>query len=232
MSFLDGIIDEIAPPAARGRRAKPISAAIRRELNEGDIKALWDLPAGGLDSSVPPLVRLRHQHHFLARLIAEGKPNVESSLITGMSPSRISILKNDPAFSELIEYYKQQAGEAYVDVHERLAVLGLSSIEELMDRLQDSPEGFSARELMELAALGLDRSGHGPTTKVQASVSVLTPEVLAALKKEIEVRSNGTVRSLTQAPNNQGPVLGPVIDHEPLAEAASTEGSESKGPDV
>lgn len=227
MGIADILADVMAPPPSRGRRAKHVSVAVSRELNEADIRDLWNKPIG---STTPPLVRLRHQHHFLARLLAEGKPDHEASLITGMCPSRISILKQDPAFSELIKFYAAQVGEAYVNVHERLSVLGLTSTEELMERLEVEPERFSNRELMELAAFAHDRSGHGPTSKSQVTLSVLSPEVLDALKKELASRTNGTVRPLSLPSRSEEPQVGRTIDHEPLAGTETPEGPESQGP--
>jgi len=147
-----------------------------------------------------------------------------------MTPGRISILKKDPAFAELIEYYKTQKDEAYVNVHERLAVLGLSSVEELAERLEDAPEGFTNRELMELSALGLDRAGFAPVSKAAAPTSaVLTVEIIDKLKSEIEARRNGTVRPLAIASSHPEPGLGPIIEHEPVAETPSPKRREGEG---
>lgn len=212
---LDSLIDEVlAPPPARGRRPKHIFAEYRRDINEADVQALWDLPAGGLDSNTRPLVKLRFQHHYLARLIAQGEPDTRCALCTGYSPSRISILKGDPAFQELISYYKTQVEEVYIDVHQRLAAMSLNSLEELQDRLDTEPEKFSIRELKELVEMGMDRTGHGPQSKVQHSgnVGFLTGDVLEKLKAEVRSRENGQIRSLA-APSNNGAEMGsPILD--------------------
>ena len=166
-----GILDELMKvPPSRGRKPAPLEMSILRPLNESDVE---DMVIGkGVGLPTTPIAKLRHSHHMLARLLAEGRPNSEAALVTGYSPSRISILKNDPAFKELIEYYKGQVEQQYVNVHERLAALGLSTIDELAERLEANPDDFTARELMELAALTLDRAGHGPTAKTQVSGAV------------------------------------------------------------
>ena len=151
--------------SARGRKPAPLEMMVRRELTLADKDELENPSAR--QSTTPPLLRLRNTHHMLARCLAEGRPQAEVGLITGYSPSRISILQGDPAFQELIQYYKSQVEGMYLNVHERLAALGVSTIEELQQRLEDEPEGYSNRELMELASLTLDRSVAPPKNKTQ-----------------------------------------------------------------
>lgn len=225
---LDAIIDSVVPPHARGRRQQELHASVRRELNESDVARLWALPDGGLGSTASPLQKIGFAHHSLAKLLAEGRTNAECSLITGRSASRISILKNDPAIMELIEYYRTQNEAVYLNIHERLATLGLSSIEELQQRLEDEPDSFSQRELMELAALGFDRSGYGPSSKVQHEhAHFLKPADVARLKSDISSKQNGTVRSIDPSSGDWPQVGGGVIDGS-LGEAAAVEGSESQ----
>lgn len=107
----------------------------------------------------PPIVKqLRYSHHMVARLLAEGRKNHEICAITGYSPSRISILKNDPAFRDLVEHYAAQVREAYTDIHARLASFGFSCLEEAQERLEQSPGDFSLNQLREWLETVLDRS--------------------------------------------------------------------------
>lgn len=230
---LEALISEVmGPPPSRGRRPTlQITACYKRDLNQSDIRALWDLPNGALESTTGTLVKLRFQHHALARLIAEGRPDTESSLITGYDPARISILKRDPAFSSLVQYYKEQVKEVFVNVHERLAALGLNTVEELMQRLDETPDSFTNRELMELAALGLDRSGVGPSSRVDHNHKhSLSPDVLQRLKDELASRTVGAVRALPS--NSPGSGSGVIIEHEPLAGTETPTGSEGTRTDV
>lgn len=149
-------LTNLAIGSARGRRAAPLSMSVVRELNAADLELILNPPPQGITAT--PLSKLRHSHHMLARLLAEGRKPGECAMMTGYSPSRISILQNDPAFQELISYYKDNVEAKYLDVHERLAALGLSSLDELQERLENNPEDFKNRELMELAEFAMDRS--------------------------------------------------------------------------
>lgn len=227
---IDHFIDSLVPPPAKGRR--PVYGEVVRELNEADIQTLWTAPEGGLESSTPAILRIKNSHHMLARLLAEGRKDVECSQITGYSPNRISILKRDPAFKELLEYYKSQVSEAFVNVHERLATVGLAAVEELHERLEEAPQGFANRELMELAELGLDRAGFGPksTTNVNVGVALVSSDKLAELKAEAARRTNGTILTLTQDDRRTG-VGGTVIDGAVVADD-SPQGQQSTGDQI
>lgn len=154
MTTLAAILDLDSIPSARGAKPKPLEISYVRDLNELDIPKLT--APDSLGDKPPTLKELRHSHHLLARSLAEGKAPAEAGAITGYSPSRISILQNDPAFAELIEYYKGQVEVKYVELHERVATLSKDAVEELLARLDDDPSKFSKKELMEITKLGTD----------------------------------------------------------------------------
>lgn len=141
-------------PARGGRKpSAELIIEIIRGLTEDDIQALT---APDLIGSKPiPIQALRASHHQLAQLIAQGKPDTEIALLTGYSPSRISILKSDPTFSELVSSYQAVRHDIFVDTLERMKVLGLSTLDELQERLESDPTKWSNRELMEMADLML-----------------------------------------------------------------------------
>jgi hypothetical protein len=142
--------------APKVERKEPFAWAIVRELNEADLEVLANPPKTGIKA--PSLQRIRNTHHMLARLLAEGKKTTDISMITGFSPGRISSLQNDPMFAELVAYYSAQVNAQYLDVHARLADLGVTTLEELRERLEDTPEKFSVRELLEIMEKTFDRS--------------------------------------------------------------------------
>lgn len=134
------------------------------------LKAPDDLPL--LHNTLPArranLTQIRHTHHQLARLLAEGKSQTEASLITGYNPSYISVLKTDPSFMELMTYYSSQGEQVFVDVFERMRSLGLSTLDELQTRLETDPDSYSLRELMEQAELMLIK----PMTATRSSLPI------------------------------------------------------------
>jgi hypothetical protein len=70
----------------------------------------------------------------------------------------VSDLKNDPAFQELVSFYADEMNEVYVDVHQRMAALGTSILEELTERFEADPDKFTKRELLEMFTAMADRS--------------------------------------------------------------------------
>lgn len=141
-------------PARGGRRsAPPLTIQVVRALTEDDLPQLSSPPPVG--STAPSIASLRASHHQLAQLLARGVPDTEASLITGYSISRISILKGDPTFSELLANYHTERELVFADTLERMRVLGLSTLDELQERLEHDPTRWSNRELMEMAELML-----------------------------------------------------------------------------
>src|ERR1700735_5036318 len=53
-----------------------------------------------------PLDSLRDNHHRIARAVASGIPNGEVAALCGISYNRVSSLKQDPAFNELVAHYR------------------------------------------------------------------------------------------------------------------------------
>jgi hypothetical protein len=158
-------------PARGGRRpAPPLDISVVRALGAEDLPELAAPPPVG---SAPGLLsRIRHSHHLLARLMAEGRPQEECALISGFSPSWISNLKGDPAFNELLAYYQTQREQVFIDVAERMKVLGLSTLDELQHRLEIAPDDWSRRELMELADLMLLRGRQMGTAQAPSTPTI------------------------------------------------------------
>jgi len=57
---------------------------------------------------------------------------------------------------------------AYLDAHARLVALGLTAAEELLERLEESPEKLSTREVREIMEAALDRSSKVRHTLLRA----------------------------------------------------------------
>jgi hypothetical protein len=202
MNGLDLLIDSVlgVPSARRGRpvRQGPTTATIVRELTNEDIQKLWTLRSGDLKKISKPITKLKHAHHMLARLIAAGVPGEECHLQTGYTTSRQQMLKKDPAFQELISYYKTQLDTKYELMNERLGALSMDVVTEIQERLEESPENFTNNELNSLLELSLDRTGHGPTSNIKhtALVGLVTSEQIEALKSELNRRRLGQIKPL------------------------------------
>lgn len=136
--------------------AKPLQLSVARQLAPDDISALASAPVGSAPSEI---AKIGHRHHELAKALAEGKlTQTQIGNLLGFSSSRISILKNDPAFAELVEHYRKVTEAVFVDAQERLKNLGLAAMEELEDRLETKPEEFTKRELLEILGDAFERS--------------------------------------------------------------------------
>lgn len=148
---------ELQIGSARGGRGskspQSLEIEIVRGLTEQDLPLLVNPPSVG--SVAPTVQALRASHHQLAQLLARGMSETEASLITGYSLSRVSILKSDPTFAELLANYQANRELVFADTLERMRILGLSTLDELQDRLETDVARWSNRELMEMAELML-----------------------------------------------------------------------------
>lgn len=192
---LDSMIDAAVAGLPRGRRGAPsASPSYVRDIQAEDLPTIMANPAP--PQAERPMLRIRHQHHMAAKLIAEGRRPAEVSLITGYTTARLGQLQRDPTFQELVTFYKDAAGEKWLNVHERLAALGITVTEELQARLEDEPEEFSNEELRKLAETLLDRSGYGPqsTKNVNLKTQSLSVTLVEQIKRES--RPQGTVQLL------------------------------------
>lgn len=151
-----------------GRAPVQVTAEVLRPLTDADMALL----AQEKGSTTPPLKRIRDRHHSAARLLASGVAEGQVAIITGYDISRISILKNDPAFAELVAFYRANVETAYASMHEQLAGMSMDALIMLRDRMEEEPEKVSMGQLMELIKLGADRTGHGPVSKNDSTVNV------------------------------------------------------------
>jgi len=146
------LLPELDLGSARGGKAGvnklPLSVSIVRPLDQSDLPAILNPPA--VAAPAQTVKSIRHSHHRLAQLIAEGKPGTEIALATGYSQAYISTLQGDPAFEELIAYYAEQRKEIFVDAQQRLKALGLDATEKLHERLDDPTIVWSNNQLMDL----------------------------------------------------------------------------------
>lgn len=117
---------------------------------------------------MPTSLRIgRHEHHILASLVAsrdkEGLPvsDEEASNLIGYAPATINNLRQQKAFKQLVLHYAGLDGPPNVpDPTERMRALGLSTLEELQARLEDDPDSFTKRELLDMTELLLVKAAN------------------------------------------------------------------------
>lgn len=144
-------------------------------------------------AKAPIIKKIRDAHHRLAMLIAQGLTGREIAEQSGYSISRISILKSDPTFSQLIEYYRSKKIEGNVEeivqTTKKMNLLYEDVVDELQGRLDQSPETFSPDQLIDLGKFLADRIGYGPQTKnlnVSATLD-LAADVAAGRQRALEL---------------------------------------------
>lgn len=186
MSLIDDLNLDLVdvPRVGPGRQPAEVTATFVRELTEADLVS----PKTEIQTA-PSIKKLKDTHHALARVLATGSSEAEASAITGYSLSRISILKADPQFKELLDFYRTEAFEASGVFAQRMASVGMSALSELADRLEDEPEKISTGVLREIVQTLADRTGHAPTGKgggATVNVNIGLSDKMAEARARVE----------------------------------------------
>jgi hypothetical protein len=146
--------------------------------------------------------RLRSLHHRIARVLAGFDGNVAAAAsVLGMDPGRIRSLKGNPAFLELVAFYRDRGDEVILDLKARMELLAHDSLAELHERLIGEPEtSLSNGEVINLVESLLDRLGHAPVQKgVVANVTLTGQEMQDLFHGANRVRVLEDVREATEA---------------------------------
>ena len=163
-----------------------ISGAEIRELELGELSMPSAVPG------VQAVLRIKARHFALAKALAEGIEPAVAAAITGYAPGTVSQLCQDPTFQNLIASYRQDIEGEYVNVHQKLATLTVTAMDELQERIENNPEEVKTTVLTDIMTKGLDRIGHGPTSKTDVNVNVNLASRLEAARKRIKI-IEGTV---------------------------------------
>lgn len=148
-------------PRIKGRATRQLSVEFVREVEEAD----YALLASSRGSQPSLIKRLRDRHHALARLLAQGMKDSEVSLITGYDLSRISILKRDPTFQQLLSDYEKIEDGLMAEFQDRASLLTLTAMNNLQERLEDEENPLPAGMELEIAKTFADRTGHAPVQR-------------------------------------------------------------------
>lgn len=174
-------------PKAETTKGKQLSPLEIEVLGAIDVQDLVERSVQPVETSqAPKLARLRQIHHEIARMLSSGLTETEVAASTGYSQSRISILKADPSFKELLAYYASRQEEIFVDVRKRLAMLGTDAVAELQDRLDFKPDSLTNTQLIEITKASLDRAGFNPVAKSESVQVLLTGDELAQMKSKLQ----------------------------------------------
>jgi len=150
--------------ALAGSRAPSEPCELVREITPEDLPLLrcelrehnWGKRRAS--SGVGQLTALRMGHQQLAQTLAAGIDPKEAAWVTGRSVASVQALLSDPAFQELLAYYRENQAQRDFNAFERLCTLGGTAMGVLQERLEESPERFSNNELRQLMEASLDRS--------------------------------------------------------------------------
>jgi len=170
-----------------GRKRKEITYDVVRPLNEDDFEHLKQ--ERGVQKNPSRVRRLSERHRNLARILASGKPDWEAAIITGYTEATVSVLRHDPAFSNLVRHYSEERDLAFLDVQEKMAAVNGTALDELQDRLELEPEAISTPQLLEIVKVTSDRTGNGPqSSNTQVNINVNMASRLEAARKRIQAR--------------------------------------------
>lgn len=164
---------------------EPLVFSVARELTADDL-ALAERT--DKQATTPPLKQLRARHHAIAKALADGmRPGVVAATY-GYSNSRISILMNDPSFKELVAHYRAEAHYDSAVIRQRLTALGVDALDALQERLDDEDVQVPTGQLLKIAELALDRTGHGKKAETEVNVFVGLADRLRAARERVQPR--------------------------------------------
>lgn len=146
--------------------ATPIEIHDLRSLSRAELAVLKEpRPTASVQT-------LRDSHHALARAVAAGMSNAECAAATGYSMTRVSVLRQDPAFKNLVAHKRAMidaefasAGDAVIDYLKGNALKAAKMLSDKLDHADEQGEFLPTRDLLGIAELGFDRTGYGKQTK-------------------------------------------------------------------
>lgn len=140
-----------------------------------------------------PLTYIWERHKEIMRRLISGHKPIDIAADMDMTPARLSIIMNSPAFKEELARLSRRADEAAVDIQGRIAksaVKAMDLIEQALDPSQEMHQKLSAGKIIDISQDMLDRAGHGAVKRAQIeSVSTtLTRDDIAQLREARQAR--------------------------------------------
>lgn len=174
----------------------------KRPLTQSDLDGLG--PRGSVS---PRVQQFRDSHHRIARAYASGMRDQEVGFHTGYSQSRLSILKSDPAFQDLIERYREVGTEqalALADLMLANSIKAQTLINESLEAAQEAGQPLAVAELrplIDLSADLADRTGY-PKHNVNTSVNLTLGDRLESARKRLAAGPQ-LIEGVAQEPVNE-----------------------------
>ena len=135
------------------------------------------------------LSSINEKHRVMAQMLSCGVTLSEAARVVGYDRSYAHRLRNDPLFQDLLKFYGKRVETAVEVAVHSMVNLTRSAMSELQRRLDEDPESFTNAELRKLAATFADRTGHGPSSSQEVSISVdLGDRLDAARRRALEAR--------------------------------------------
>lgn len=165
-----------------GRRMESRLLGLRPLADEEAQVLVLKAAGANVRGAVSLTEKIRVRHHSIARLLAAGRTKADISRVVGVSPATLTILERSPAFQALVLEYMNMMDKAAVEAHTRLKILGNLGIDELTERLAESPKAIKTAEVLEIVKVAADRTGMGPTSKQVTLNGRISPADLRAIK--------------------------------------------------
>jgi DNA-binding CsgD family transcriptional regulator len=183
-----------------------------REVTRADLTHLQaPRPAGQIQS-------LKDSHHRLARAVASGMSNSQAAETCGMSYNRVSILKADPSFIELVAHYRtiltaewKETADPVTDYMRSNALKAEQLISDRLDKAMEEDETIPLSQLVQVTSDRYDRLGYSKVTKsVNLNVD-FAANLEAARRRSAPARE---VKTIEASPTLQ-PQSAPVASTKP-----------------
>lgn len=178
-----------------------------RPLTRDDLACLTERRA------TPRVKGFRDTHHRLARYIAFGYRYDDIMRITGFSYVRITTLRGDPAFQELIAQYREKVTEAHIaeldEMQEESKSNMLRAERKIGERLDEDDEGTEKLSIRELLAITSDRADRFGYPKKKEINSNFTGDFALRIEKAMSRLGHSTVIDARPLPPNGPKSIAP-----------------------
>ncbi len=166
------------------------------------------------------LATLRDSHHRIARAVAAGMKNGDVASTCGISIQRVSTLRADPSFIELVAHYRALLTEEWKETADPVteymrsnALKAEQLISDRLDKAMEEDETIPLSQLVQVTSDRYDRLGYSKVTKsVNLNVD-FAANLEAARRRSAPVREVKTI----EAPPLAGPqsASGPIAPAQP-----------------